>query len=77
MGLTNLYHSNDNCMSYKESMEMRLTARNVVHVNMPFTHVSFCMLEAFAGMKSSKKKASWDFQVSNASCAPIILAGLP
>ena len=37
-------------------MEMPLTARNVVRINVLFTHVGFYVLEAFAGVKSSKKK---------------------
>ena len=36
-------------------MEMPLTARNVVRINALFTHVGFYVLEAFAGVKSSKK----------------------
>ena len=35
---------------------MPLTARNVVRINALFTHVGFYVLEAFAGVKSSKKK---------------------
>ena len=37
-------------------MDRPLTARNVVRVNAPFTRVGFYVLEAFAGVKNSKKK---------------------
>ena len=55
----NPYSSEDSCMSHKESMEMPLTARNVVrdliHTRRLRAKASY-VLEAFASVKSSEKK---------------------